>query len=63
LERRFETFTKCSRNELIRHGIISVREALAEEKLNDYSCDIVVVGIGEAFFVSGSVSTHIFLIQ
>lgn len=49
LERKFETFPECSRDELIRHGIISVREALAEGKLNGSNCNVAVLGIGEAF--------------
>lgn len=49
LERKFETFPECSRDELIRHGIISVREALSEGKLNGSNCNVAVVGIGEAF--------------
>ena len=49
LERKFEAFPECSRDELICHGVISVREALAEGKLNGSNCSVAVVGIGEAF--------------
>jgi len=35
-------------DELIRHGIIFIRKALEERKLNGSNCNAVVVGISEA---------------
>eukprot|EP00252_Welwitschia_mirabilis_P026420 TRINITY_DN8680_c0_g1_i1.p1 TRINITY_DN8680_c0_g1~~TRINITY_DN8680_c0_g1_i1.p1 ORF type:complete len:271 (-),score=61.74 TRINITY_DN8680_c0_g1_i1:154-966(-) len=49
LEKKFETFPECSREELIRHGIISVKESVAEGKLNGSNCTVAVVGKDEAF--------------
>ncbi|XP_057837596.2 proteasome subunit alpha type-1-B [Cryptomeria japonica] len=51
LERKFETFPECSRDELIRHGIMSVKECLQEGKLNGANCNVAIVGIGEAFTI------------
>jgi hypothetical protein len=48
LGRTVETIPEWSGDELIRHDIISVREALAERKLNCSNCN-VVVGSSEAF--------------
>ena len=54
LERKFEIFPECSRDELICHGVISVREALAEGKLNGSNGSVVIVVIGEAFNILDS---------
>uniref|UniRef100_A0A0D6R9A0 Proteasome subunit alpha type n=1 Tax=Araucaria cunninghamii TaxID=56994 RepID=A0A0D6R9A0_ARACU len=51
LERKFETFPQCSRDELIRHGVMAIRECLQEGKLSGFNCNVAIVGIGEAFHI------------
>eukprot|EP01018_Ginkgo_biloba_P008579 Gb_26474 [translate_table: standard] len=49
LERKFETFPECSRDELIRHGLFAVKESMQGEQLSGSKCTIAIVGIGETF--------------
>ncbi|KAL3640890.1 RNA polymerase-associated factor [Castilleja foliolosa] len=51
LERKFESFTGSSRENLIRDALFALRETLQGEKLTSSICTIAVLGIGEAFHV------------
>lgn len=51
LERRFETFMKASRDELIKDALIAIRETLQGEKFKSSICTVAVVGVGEPFHV------------
>ncbi|CAK9865464.1 unnamed protein product [Sphagnum jensenii] len=51
LERKFETFMECTKEELIRHGLFAVKESLQEEELSSGNCGVAVVGIDEPFVV------------
>ncbi|EFJ11377.1 hypothetical protein SELMODRAFT_158876 [Selaginella moellendorffii] len=51
LERRFETFKDCSRDELIRHALLAVKESLQDEELKSTNCGIAVVGADEDFHI------------
>ncbi|KAI4321603.1 hypothetical protein MLD38_034967 [Melastoma candidum] len=49
LERKFETFLDSSRDDLVKHALIAIRETLQGETLKSSICTIAVVGVGEAF--------------
>lgn len=49
LERKFDTFKECSRDELIRHALFAVKESLQEEALSISNCSVAVIGIDEPF--------------
>ncbi|GAB2218119.1 hypothetical protein Droror1_Dr00001337 [Drosera rotundifolia] len=51
LERKFETFTAASKDELIRHAIFAIKETLQGEKLTSSTCTIAVLGVGEPFHI------------
>ncbi|GER26546.1 proteasome subunit alpha type [Striga asiatica] len=51
LERKFETFTDSSRDDLIKGALFALRETLQGEKLSSSVCTIAVLGKGEAFHV------------
>ncbi|KAJ6810202.1 proteasome subunit alpha type-1-A-like [Iris pallida] len=51
LERRFESFSKYSRDELIKDALFAIKETLQGEKLTSSICTVAVVGVGEAFHV------------
>ncbi|XP_057975733.1 proteasome subunit alpha type-1-B-like [Malania oleifera] len=51
LERKFDTFMTCSRDELIKHALFALRETLQGEKLTSSICTISVVGVGEPFHI------------
>ncbi|CAA0822006.1 Proteasome subunit alpha type-1-B [Striga hermonthica] len=51
LERKFETFTGSSRDDLIKDALFALRETLQGEKLSSSVCTIAVLGKGEAFHV------------
>lgn len=51
LERKFETFMQCSKEELIRHALYAVKESLQEEELSSSNCGVAIVGIGEPFTI------------
>lgn len=51
LERKFETFMECSKDELVRHGLHAVKESLQDEELSSASCSVAIVGIGEPFVI------------
>ncbi|CAM8945676.1 unnamed protein product [Rhodiola kirilowii] len=49
LERKFETFTGASRDDLIRDALFAIRETLQGEKLSSSICTVAVLGVDEAF--------------
>ncbi|KAL4202301.1 hypothetical protein AMTRI_Chr02g220370 [Amborella trichopoda] len=49
LERKFETFNDSSREELIKHGLLAVKETLQGEKLTSSICTVAIVGVDEPF--------------
>jgi 20S proteasome subunit alpha 6 len=50
LEREFETFKSCSKEELVLHGLKALRECLAQDKeLNVQNTTVAVVGRGDKF--------------
>lgn len=52
LEREFETFAKCTKEELVVHGLKALRECLPQEKeLNVQNTTVAVVGRGDKFIV------------
>ncbi len=51
LERKFETFMECTKEELIRHALFAVKESLQEEELSSGNCGVAIVGIDEPFVV------------
>ncbi|KAI4388445.1 hypothetical protein MLD38_000769 [Melastoma candidum] len=51
LERKFETFVDSSRDDLVKHALIAIRETLQGETLKSSICTIAVVGVGEAFHI------------
>lgn len=51
LERKFETFMDCSREELVRHALHAVKESLQDEELSSGNCGVAIVGIGESFVI------------
>ncbi|KAL3505314.1 hypothetical protein ACH5RR_035155 [Cinchona calisaya] len=51
MERKFETFTEASRENLIKDALFALRETLQGEKLTSSICTVAVVGIGEAFHI------------
>jgi 20S proteasome subunit alpha 6 len=52
LEREFESFAKCTKEELVLHGLKALRECLPQEKeLNTQNTTVAVVGRGDKFVV------------
>jgi 20S proteasome subunit alpha 6 len=52
LEREFESFATCTKEELVMHGLKALRECLPQEKeLNVQNTTVAVVGRGEKFVV------------
>ena len=52
LEREFESFASCTKEELVLHGLKALRECLPQEKeLNIQNTTVAVVGRGEKFVV------------
>ncbi|KAL8535634.1 hypothetical protein ACS0TY_011310 [Phlomoides rotata] len=51
LERKFESFTDSSRENLIKDALFALRETLQGEKLTSTICTISVLGVGESFQV------------
>uniref|UniRef100_A0A7N0TXR4 Proteasome subunit alpha type n=1 Tax=Kalanchoe fedtschenkoi TaxID=63787 RepID=A0A7N0TXR4_KALFE len=49
LERKFETFTGASSDDLIKDSLFALRETLQGEKLSSSICTVAVLGVGEAF--------------
>uniref|UniRef100_A0A7N0V4L8 Proteasome subunit alpha type n=1 Tax=Kalanchoe fedtschenkoi TaxID=63787 RepID=A0A7N0V4L8_KALFE len=49
LERKFETFTSASRDELIKDALFAIRETLQGEKLSSSICTVAVLGVAEPF--------------
>lgn len=49
LERKFETFMDCSKDELIRHALFAVKESLQDEELSISNCSVAVLGIDDPF--------------
>ncbi|XP_031477780.1 proteasome subunit alpha type-1-A-like [Nymphaea colorata] len=49
LERKFETFNDCSREELIKHGLFAIKETLQGEQLSNSSCTVAILGKDEPF--------------
>lgn len=49
LERKYETFMGCTKDELIRHALYAVKESLQEEELTSSNCGLALVGIDEKF--------------
>lgn len=49
LERKFESFTGSSRDDLLKDALFAIRETLQGEKLTSSICTVAVVGVGEAF--------------
>jgi 20S proteasome subunit alpha 6 len=53
LEREFESFAKCTKEELVIHGLKALRECLPQNKeLNMQNTTVGVVGKGDKFVVS-----------
>jgi 20S proteasome subunit alpha 6 len=52
LEREFESFSSCTKEELVLHGLKALRECLPQEKeLNIQNTTVAIVGRGDAFVV------------
>lgn len=51
LERKFESFTGSTRDDLIKDALFAIRETLQGEKLTSSVCTVSVVGVGEAFTI------------
>ncbi|KAL4283270.1 hypothetical protein GQ457_16G013730 [Hibiscus cannabinus] len=51
LERRFESFTDASRDDLVKDALMAIRETLQGETLKSSVCTIAVVGVGEPFHI------------
>ncbi|KAM5564932.1 proteasome subunit alpha type-1-B-like [Rosa sericea] len=51
LERRFQSFTDSTREDLIKDALIATRETLQGEKLKSSICTVAVMGVGEAFHI------------
>ncbi|XP_077213160.1 proteasome subunit alpha type-1-B-like [Tasmannia lanceolata] len=51
LERKFETFTNSTRDELVKDALFAIKETLQGEKLNSSICTVAVVGINEPFHI------------
>lgn len=51
LERRFESFTDSTREDLIKDALIATRETLQGEKLRSSICTVAVMGVGEPFHI------------
>ena len=51
LERKFETFMECSKEELIRHALYAVKESLQEEELSSANCGVAIVGVDDDFVI------------
>lgn len=49
LERKFETFMDCSKDELICHALFAVKESLQDEELSISNCSVAVLGIDDPF--------------
>ena len=52
LEKEFESFASCTKEELVLHGLKALRECLPQEKeLNIYNTTVAVVGRGDSFIL------------
>ncbi|XP_027094439.1 proteasome subunit alpha type-1-B-like [Coffea arabica] len=51
MERKFETFTESSRENLIKDALFALRETLQGEKLTSSICTVAVVGVDESFHI------------
>ncbi|XP_051123756.1 proteasome subunit alpha type-1-B-like [Andrographis paniculata] len=51
LERKFESFTESSRENLIKDALFALRETLQGEKLTGSACTIAILGVDEAFHI------------
>ncbi|KAK8635886.1 hypothetical protein V6N13_004599 [Hibiscus sabdariffa] len=51
LERRFESFTDASHDDLVKDDLMVIRDTLQGETLKSYVCTIVVVRVGETFHI------------
>ncbi|KAH0448207.1 hypothetical protein IEQ34_022007 [Dendrobium chrysotoxum] len=51
LERRFDNFDKYSCEELIKDGLLAIKETLQGEKLTSAICTVAIVGVGEPFHI------------
>lgn len=51
LERRFESFTDASRDDLVKDALMAIRETLQGETLKSSVCTVAVVGVGEPFHI------------
>ncbi|KAG0500237.1 hypothetical protein HPP92_000309, partial [Vanilla planifolia] len=51
LERRFDNYNNCSREELIKDGLFAIKETLQGEKLASSICTVAIVGVGEPFHI------------
>ncbi|KAL8098500.1 proteasome subunit alpha type-1-B-like [Apium graveolens] len=49
LERKFESFSTSSRENLLKDALFAIRETLQGERLTSSICTVAVLGVGEAF--------------
>jgi len=49
LEKNFESFPNCSRDDLIKHGVKALRASAQEEELTVHNVTVGVVGADEKF--------------
>jgi 20S proteasome subunit alpha 6 len=62
LEREYEQFANCTKEELVLHGLKALRECLPQEKeLNVQNTSVAVVGRGDKFVVAEEDSVGIWL--
>jgi 20S proteasome subunit alpha 6 len=62
LEREFESFAKCTKEELVIHGLKALRECLPQDKeLNMQNTTVGVVGTGDKFVVSDDDDVSVWL--
>ncbi|KAL5713585.1 RNA polymerase-associated factor [Ranunculus cassubicifolius] len=58
LERKFESFTNSSREDLIKDALFAIKETLQGEKLTSSICTVSVLGVGEPFHVMDQKTIH-----
>eukprot|EP00246_Nothoceros_aenigmaticus_P003650 TRINITY_DN14828_c0_g1_i1.p1 TRINITY_DN14828_c0_g1~~TRINITY_DN14828_c0_g1_i1.p1 ORF type:complete len:284 (+),score=63.88 TRINITY_DN14828_c0_g1_i1:89-940(+) len=61
LERKFETFAACTKDELIKHALFAVKESLQEDELSSQNCGVAVVGIDENFNLLDEKALQVFI--
>ncbi|KAJ7533900.1 hypothetical protein O6H91_13G069700 [Diphasiastrum complanatum] len=61
LERKYETFSESSREGLIRHALLAVKESLQDEELTTSNCSVAVVGVDESLTILDARNLKLFI--